>query len=261
MRVLRIVLAIAVAALLVVALLGPVLLDAQCLAIDLPHDLAPPSAVGGLGRSENGVDVWCGLVFGARTSLVVGLCTTVACLVTGTLLGASAALVGGRVDAALQRVIDVVMAFPSILLAMYLAALLPPSRWHVVLALSVTGWVTFARIARAGVLVLTAGDRLVAARALGASPTRVLLTHVLPALAPALVAQASFTLSSSILAEGALAFVGIGTVPGTPSWGALLDEGTAHLLDAPHIAVAAGLSLAAAVVVFQALGEALGARR
>jgi peptide/nickel transport system permease protein len=241
----------------IVAGVGPWLLPEDALRIDLLHELAPPSIAGRLGRAENGVDVLASLVLGARTSLVVGAVTALVCAVLGGVAGAGAALAGPRIDALFLRVVDTALAFPSILLALYLASLLPPSTTSVIVALCATGWVGFARVARAKVLELVVSERLVGARVLGASWARVLVVHVAPAAAPALLAQASFALSGAILAEGALAFLGVGAPPGHPSWGALLDEGTACLLVAPHVALAAGAVLATTVVAFHGLGRAL----
>jgi peptide/nickel transport system permease protein len=239
------------------ALVGPLLLDGHALALDPLHELESPSARFWFGRAENGVPVGAALVVGARTSLLISLVATVLSLVVGAVVGAASAVLGGKLDALALRVLDVLSAFPGILLAIYLAAVLPPSALTVVLALSVTGWVGFARVARTSVQQVLARDHVTAANALGVPRARVILTHVLPlALAP-LVVQGSFALSTNILAEASLAFLGLGAPPGTPSWGSLLDEGVTYLFAAPHLALFPGVCVAAAVLAFHVLGDAL----
>ena len=243
--------------LVVVGALGPLLTGDAGLAIDLARDLAPPGPGAPFGRAENGVDVATALVHGARVSLVVGVLATTLSTAFGVLYGALAGFVGGKVDALLMRVVDVLLAFPGVLLAIYVAAVLPPSLLAVVAALSATGWVGFARLARGLVLVETRRDHVLAARALGASPARVLALHVLPGIAGPVLVQASFGLSTAILAEASLSFLGLGVPPGTPSWGALLDEGVAYLLVAPHLAVFPGAAIALSVLGANLAGDGL----
>jgi peptide/nickel transport system permease protein len=182
--------------------------------------------------------------------------TLVSCVV-GVIVGSLMAIAGGKIEALLLRCLDVLLAFPGILLAIYLAAVLPPSPLTVLVALSITGWVGFARVARTSVKAQLSRDHVVAARALGASPLRVLVKHVWPEAMTPVIVQASFGLSTAILAEASLSFLGLGVPPGTPSWGALLDEGVAYLFIAPHLAIAPGLCIAAVVLAFNVLGDAL----
>jgi peptide/nickel transport system permease protein len=240
-----------------VALIGPLVVGDDGLALDLAHDLAPPSRDAWLGRAENGVDVVTSLVWGARASLFVCLGATLVSCVVGVIVGSLMAIAGGKIEALLLRCLDVLLAFPGILLAIYLAAVLPPSPLTVLVALSITGWVGFARVARTSVKAQLSRDHVVAARALGASPLRVLVKHVWPEAMTPVIVQASFGLSTAILAEASLSFLGLGVPPGTPSWGALLDEGVAYLFIAPHLAIAPGLCIAAVVLAFNVLGDAL----
>lgn len=240
-----------------VALLGPPLVGEAGLAPDLDLDLASPARAGGLGRGENGVSVFAWLVYGARVSLIVAVSSTLLSAGLGLLIGAFAGFRGGRTDALIMRVVDVLLAFPGILLAIYIAAVLPPSLFNVTLALSATGWVGYARLARAQVLYVRDREFVTAAWALGASPARVLLLHVVPNILGPVVVQASFGLSTAILAEASLSFLGLGVPPGTPSWGALLDQGVGHLFVAPHLTLFAGLCIALAVLGFNLLGDGL----
>ena len=244
---------------LAMALLGPLLMGDAGLHIDLARDLAPPGRAGAgpLGNAENGIDVLTALVWGARTSLATAGAATLITVVVGLLVGALAASAGRRVDALVLRLLDVLLAFPGILLAVYLAAVLPPSLLTVVAALSATGWAGTARVVRARVLEVRAHEHVAAARALGASPAAIFTRHVLPFVWAPLLVQGSFSLSSAILAEASLAFLGLGLPPGSPSWGGLLDEGVAYLFVAPHLAIAPGICITAAVLAFHVLGDGL----
>lgn len=223
----------------------------------LADELAAPSSRHWLGAAENGVDVLSFVLHGARVSLAIGLLVTLLSAALGTLAGAAAALRGGLVDTALVRGIDVLLAFPGILLALLVTSVLGPSLVNVVLALVATGWTGYARLARAQTLLLREREFVTAARALGASEARVLLWHVLPNLAGPLVVQATFGVPGVVLAEASLSFLGLGAPPGTPSWGALVDQGTQYLVVAPHVALVPGLCIAATVLGFNLLGDGL----
>ncbi|MEM7496254.1 MAG: ABC transporter permease, partial [Myxococcota bacterium] len=240
-----------------IATLGPAVIGAAGLRVDLTRDLAPPGFAGWLGRGENGVDVLTWLIHGARVSLWVSVCATVVSLVIGTAYGLVAGFVGGKLDALCMKVVDVLLAFPGLLLAMYIAAVLQPSIVNVVLALCSTGWVGYARLARAQTLKVKQLDYVRAARAVGVPRARMLWRCILPNIVDPLIVQASFGFSSAILAEAALSFLGLGVAPGTPSWGSLLQQGVTHLFTAPHIALCAGTCIAAAVLGFNFVGDGL----
>jgi peptide/nickel transport system permease protein len=173
------------------------------------------------------------------------------------LLGSVAGYFGGRVDDVISRVVDVLMAFPGILLAIALVAVLGPSLTNVVLALSVIGWVGYARLVRGQALRARELDFVQAARALGASSTRIVIRHVLPTAFPAVVVQATLGMAGAIIAEASLSFLGLGVQPPTPSWGTMLDAGRAHLFDAPHLTIFPGLAIALLVLGFNFLGDGL----
>ncbi len=180
-----------------------------------------------------------------------------ASLAIGTLLGALAGHRGGALDEAFTRVLDVLLAFPGLLLAIGLTAALGPSLWNVVLALAALGWTGYARVARAQVAALRRREFVEAARALGAPTRRILARHVFPLAAAPLIVQATFGVSGASVAEASLSFLGLGAAPPTPSWGAMLDEGRAFLLVAPHLTLAPGAALAATVLALQLVGDAL----
>ncbi len=239
------------------ALLAPLLSPADPHAISLPDELAGPSAAHPLGTADNGVDVLAHVLHGARVSLFVGLLATLLSAVVGTVVGAAAGFRGGLADDALTRVVDVLLAFPGILLALFITSVLGPSLFNVVLALCATGWTGYARLARAQALALREREFVQAARALGAAPSRLLFRHVIPNLLGPVVVQATFGVPGVILAETSLSFLGLGVPPGTPSWGALVDQGTQHLVAAPHVALVPGLCIAATVLGFNLLGDGL----
>jgi peptide/nickel transport system permease protein len=226
-------------------------------AMDLAHELQGPSARHFLGAGENGIDVLSHLIYGARISLIVGVGTVVVSGVIGTLLGAAAGYAGGILDGLLMRIVDVLLAFPGILLAIFIAAVLPPSLENVIVALAATGWVGYARLVRSQVLSLRRREFVLAAKAIGAPASRIVWRHLLPNVLGPVVVQASFALPAAILAEASLSFLGVGVPPGTPSWGALVDQGAHDLLIAPHLAFFAGLTVAITVLGFNLLGDAI----
>jgi peptide/nickel transport system permease protein len=187
----------------------------------------------------------------------VGVAVVSVSAAVGLLVGGIAGYAGGWVDTLLGRVIDVLMAFPGILLAIALVAALGPSLRNVVIALAAIGWVGYARLVRGQVLKAREFEYVLAARSLGASAPRVLVRHVLPFAYPAVLVQATLGMAGAIVAEASLSFLGLGVQPPTPSWGAMLDAGRSHLLDAPHLTIFPGLAIALLVLGFNFLGDGL----
>jgi peptide/nickel transport system permease protein len=223
----------------------------------LTRRLEPPSREHVLGLDELGRDVFTRLVRGARVSVVVGLSVVLLSGLIGTLIGAIAGFVGGRVDALLMRATDVFLAFPGILLAIALVAVLGPALRHVVIALVTIGWVGYARLVRGQVLQVREREFVEAARASGLPGYRTLLWHVLPNVLPTLSVQASLGMAGAILAEASLSFLGLGIQPPTPSWGAMINAGRGHLLDAPHLSLFPGVAILVTVMGLVFLGDAL----
>jgi peptide/nickel transport system permease protein len=239
------------------AVAGPFLSPYDSSAQELARRLEAPSLAHPLGLDELGRDILARLLGGARISLMVGLAVVSVSSTVGMLLGSIAGYFGGRVDDLISRVIDVLMAFPGILLAIALVAVLGPSLTNVVLALSVIGWVGYARLVRGQALRAREFEFVQAARACGASSARIVLRHILPTAFPAVVVQATLGMAGAIIAEAALSFLGLGVQPPTPSWGTMLDAGRAHLFDAPHLTVFPGLAIALLVLGFNFLGDGL----
>ena len=239
------------------AVLGPSLCSYDPSAQELARRLEGPSAAHLLGLDELGRDVLARLLQGARISLLVGIAVVSVSSSVGMLFGSIAGYFGGRVDDAISRVIDVLMAFPGILLAIALVAVLGPSLVNVVLALSVIGWVGYARLVRGQALRAREFEFVQAARACGAGSARIVLRHILPTAIPAVVVQATLGMAGAIIAEAALSFLGLGVQPPTPSWGTMLDAGRSHLFDAPHVTIFPGLAIATLVLGFNFLGDGL----
>jgi peptide/nickel transport system permease protein len=239
------------------AVAGPSLSPYDAASQELARRLEPPSISHPFGLDELGRDILARLLAGARISLLVGLAVVSVSSVVGTLLGAIAGYFGGRVDDLISRTVDVLMAFPGILLAIALVAVLGPSLTNVVIALSVIGWVGYARLVRGQALRARELDFVQAARALGASSPRIVVRHVLPTALPAVVVQATLGMAGAIIAEASLSFLGLGVQPPTPSWGTMLDAGRSHLFDAPHLTIFPGLAIALLVLGFNFVGDGL----
>jgi peptide/nickel transport system permease protein len=241
----------------VAAIIGPWLVPFDPADQELALRLAGPTGAHWFGLDELGRDIFARVLSGARISLMVGVVVVGVSSTIGIILGSIAGYFGGRVDEAISRVIDILLAFPGLLLAIALVAVLGPSLRNVLLALSLIGWVGYARLVRGQVLRAREFEFVQAARALGASTPRILARHVIPTTLPAVTVQATLGMGGAILAEAALSFLGLGVQPPTPSWGTMLSYGRGHLLDAPHLTIFPGLAIAFLVLGFNFLGDGL----
>ena len=239
------------------AVLGPWLVPFDPAAQELALRLEGPTGLHWFGLDELGRDIFARVLSGARISLLVGIVVVGVSSSIGILLGSLAGYCGGRIDEVISRVIDILLAFPGLLLAIALVAVLGPSLTNVVLALSLIGWVGYARLVRGQVLRARELDFVQAARALGATTSRILARHVIPTTLPAVSVQATLGMGGAILAEAALSFLGLGVQPPTPSWGTMLNYGRGHMLDAPHLTIFPGLAIAILVLGFNFLGDGL----
>jgi peptide/nickel transport system permease protein len=242
---------------LIAAIAGPSLVPHDPNAQQLALRLESPSWTHPLGLDELGRDILARLLVGARISLFVGIIVVGISSAVGMTIGALAGYVGGWLDEVVGRVMDILLAFPGILLAIALVAVLGPSLRNVVLALVLIGWVGYARLVRGQVLRIRELDYVQAARALGAPLGRVLVKHVVPGTFSAVTVQATLGMAGIIIAEASLSFLGLGVQPPTPSWGTMLDAGRSHLLDAPHLTLVPGLAIAMLVLGFNFAGDAL----
>ena len=239
------------------AVAGPWLAPFDPAAQELAFRLEGPTGVHWFGLDELGRDIFARVLSGARISLLVGLVVVSVSATIGIAIGSVAGYFGGRIDEAISRLIDILLAFPGLLLAIALVAVLGASLTNVVLALSLIGWVGYARLVRGQVLRARELEFVQAARALGATTSRILTRHIIPTTLPAVTVQATLGMGGAILAEAALSFLGLGVQPPTPSWGTMLNYGRGHLLDAPHLTIFPGLAIAILVLGFNFLGDGL----
>ena len=238
-------------------LLTPLFYKASPFEIDLEHRFAPPSREHPLGRDELGRDELARIVYGARISLFVGFIVVLISGIIGLIMGLISGFAGGLVDEIIMRSVDILLAFPGILLAIALIAFFGPSLLNLIFALVVTGWVSYSRLARAQVLKLKEMDFIIAARAIGVSYLRILFKHLMPNVLPLILVQASLGISGAILAESGLSFLGLGVQPPTPSWGAMINQGRNHLFEAPWLTIFPGIALLITVLGFNLLVEGL----
>jgi peptide/nickel transport system permease protein len=246
-----------VAVLIVAALFAPWIAPANPSAQNLSARLQGPSLHHWMGTDELGRDIFSRILFGARISLLVSICVVLGCGTIGLTLGLSAGYTGGAFDRVVNLLlINAFLSFPGVLLAIALAAFFGPGIGKVILALIITGWAGYGRLARAQVLKVKESEYILAARSLGASPLRIMLRHLLPNILQPVLIQATIGMAGAILAEATLSFLGLGVLAPIPSWGAMLNDARSHLFDAPHMVVFPALAVMLAVLAFNLLGDA-----
>lgn len=225
--------------------------------IDLNAILHTPSAIYWLGNDDLGRSILARLLHGVEVSLLVALSVTAVTMTVGVLIGLLAGFYGGRVDHVLMQVTDVFLAFPGILLAIAFAAVLGPGLLNLMIALSLTGWVSYARLTRGQALSLRDRQHVLAALSLGASVPRLIGKHILPLLTSVLVVEATYSLASVMIAEASLSFLGLGIQAPNASWGAMLRDGVRYMLVAPHYVLIVGLSLMSLILAINLGGDSL----
>ncbi|BEP95338.1 ABC transporter permease [Acidovorax sp. A79] len=239
------------------ALVLPLVLPWDPNGMDIGSALAAPGDGHWLGTDQFGRDLLTRLAYGAGISLQVGLLVTLCSLVLGVALGGTAGYVGGAIDSFLMRAMDALLAFPGLLLALALVAALGDSLWAIVLALTIVGIPRFARVVRATVLQRKEEDYVLAARALGKWPVRILVQDILPNCSGPILIQTTLVFPGAVLGEAALSFLGLGLPPPAPSWGRMLQEATTVMEIAPSMAIYSGLAIFVTVLGFNFLGDGL----
>ncbi|HEY7320969.1 MAG TPA: ABC transporter permease [Candidatus Binatia bacterium] len=243
--------------LVISALMAPVLAPYDPTRQNLDNDLRTYSKENPLGTDKLGRDILSRILYGGRISLLVGVTTVVISLGIGLIIGSLSGYFGGWADQLLMRIVDILMAFPGILLAIAFTAVLGPGLDHVILALCLIGWTGYARLVRGEIIALREREFVEGARALGCKPRRVITRHLLPNLLPPVIIQATFGLAAAIIAEGSLSFLGLGVEPPTPSWGSMLNEGRQFLLIAPHLTTYPGIAIMLTIFGLNLVGDGL----
>lgn len=226
--------------------------------INLATRLAPPSLRQICGSDELGRDILSRLIYGSRISMIVGSCVVAASLGIGLIIGSLSGYYGGALDRFVNVIVmNAFLSLPGILIAIAFVAFRGPGIFNLVFALSLTGWVGYARLVRAQVLAAREKEYVEAARALGATDLRILVRHILPNIIQPVIVQAAIGMAGAILAEATMSFLGLGVPPPTASWGAMLNDGRAHLFDAPHLVIFPAIAVMLAVLSFNFIGDAL----
>ncbi len=240
------------------ALFAPWLAPQDPADIDLANRLESPSFAHWCGTDELGRDILSRLIYGSRISMLVGSCVVATSLALGLIIGSIAGYYGGRIDRFINIVVmNAFLSFPGILIAIAFVAFRGPGIFNLVLALSLGGWVGYARLVRGQVLAAREREYVEAARALGASDLHIIVRHILPNIIQPVIVQAAIGMAGAILAEATMSFLGLGVPPPTASWGAMLNDGRSHLFDAPHLVLFPALAVMLAVLSFNFIGDAL----
>jgi peptide/nickel transport system permease protein len=239
------------------ALFAPIIAPYNYDEQDLSGRLEGPDTKHIFGRDQFGRDIFSRVIYGSRISLEIGILVVFFSSVIGTFIGTISGYYAGYLDDLLMRIIDILLAFPGILLAIAIMAILGPSLNNVILALCLIGWVSYARLARGEVLSVKEMDYIEAARSIGCSNTRIIAFHVLPNILAPLIVQATIGIAGVIIGEAGLSFLGLGVQPPTPSWGSMLSDGKNYIFEAPHLTVFPGLAIMIVVMSFNFLGDGL----
>lgn len=226
--------------------------------IDLPNRLQSPSAQHWCGTDELGRDILSRLIWGARISLFVGSSVVAGSLALGLIIGSLAGYYGGGIDRFVNVVLmNAFLSFPGILIAIAFVAFRGPGIFNLILALSIGGWVGYARLVRAQVLAVREREFIEAARALGAGDLHIITRHILPNIIQPVIVQAAIGMAGAVLAEATMSFLGLGVPPPTASWGSMLNDARSHLFDAPHLVLFPAVTVMLAVLAFNFIGDAL----
>ena len=219
--------------------------------------LLPPSLEHPFGTDVTGRDILVRVIYGARISLTVGLVATAISTVIGLVMGAIAAYYGGIFDTIIMRLADIFLAFPYVLFVLCLIAALGQSITNVFIAIGILGWPSIARVFRSAILSVKENDYVDAARAMGASDVRIIVRHIFPNSVASIVVYATMNIGSAILSEAAISFLGMGVQPPNPSWGIMIQDGQAYLMNAPWLMIMPGLAILSTVLAFTLLGDGL----
>lgn len=249
--------AIIILTLAFIAIFAPLIAPMDPIDIVVQRRLQGPSAYHFLGTDELGRDVLSRIIFGTRISLLIGVVSTTFGAILGVTLGIISGYYGNKVDSIIMRIIDIMLAFPGILLALGIVAVLGPSTFNTIIAVSIFAVPNFARITRGSVLSIKKLEYIDAIKAIGANDFRILTRHILPNIMSPIVVQATLYIASAIVIAASLSFLGLGTQPPTPEWGTMLASGREFLRQAPHLTMYPGIFILIAVLGFNLIGDGL----
>lgn len=239
------------------AIFAPLLATHDPLDQNILFRLKPPSAEHWMGTDYYGRDIYSRLLYGARISLVIGLVAIGAAMLIGSLIGLVAGYYGGRLDIVVMQAMDVLLAFPSLILGLIVVAMLGPSITNLAIAIALTAIPPFARIARAPTIAVKEREFVEAGRALGYSDARLMGGHILPNILPEILVMGSLWLATAIRVEASLAFIGLGVAPPTPTWGGMIREGFENILDSVWLTVFPSIAILVVVFALNLLGDGL----
>jgi len=239
------------------AVFAPLIAPQDPLAQNILDRLKPPSVEHWLGTDYFGRDTLSRLLHGARFSLIIGVAATFTAMVIGAAIGMFAGWRGGRLDALAMLAMDILLAFPTLILGLMIVAMLGPSMPNIIAAIALTSIPTFARVARAPTIVMKSRDFVEASRALGFSDLRILTRHILPNILSEILVMGTLWLANAIRTEASLAFIGLGLKPPTPTWGGMIREGFDNILDSPWLAIVPGIAVLLLVFALNLLGDGL----
>ena len=224
---------------------------------NIMEKLRAPSAAHWLGTDSFGRDTLSRILYGSRISLVIGIASTLLAMIIGSAIGMFAGWYGGRADTVTMQAMDVLLAFPSLILGLILVAMLGPSTHNIIIAIALTSIPPFARIARAPTIAIKEREFVMAGRALGYTDTRIVVVHILPNILPEILVMASLWLANAIRTEASLAFVGLGVKPPTATWGGMIREGFENILDSYALALAPSIAILVVIFALNLLGDGL----
>ena len=246
-----------VVGLLIIAISAPLLAPYDPTLQSLPDKRSKPGGKFLLGADEFGRDILSRLIYGTRVALLVGTISIAIALVFGMILGTASGFFGGVVDNLIMRILDILLAFPYLLLAIAVVSAIGPGILNTTIAVGIWAIPGFARIIRASVITIKKADYIQAARAIGASDARIIFNHIIPNFISPVIVYSTLYMANAILIEAALSFLGLGVQPPTPSWGLMVSSGRDFLLSAPHIATLPGIAIMITVLGFNLLGDGL----
>jgi peptide/nickel transport system permease protein len=235
----------------------PLLAPFNPLKQDTRSRLAAPDQEHLMGLDTYGRDTWARIVYGARVSLMVGICSVLLGGALGTLMGLTAGYLGGKVENTVMRAVDVLMAFPSLIMGLMVLTVLGAGLSKMVLAIGIVLSPTFARVAHSATLAVKENEYVEAARAIGAGRFRIIRLHIMPNILGEVIVLASIWTATAIRVEANLSFIGLGVSPPTPAWGSMIRDGTQHLANAPWVSLFPGLAILITVLAFNLLGDGL----